>query len=550
MGYGCRCSLCTNHRASRLAPLPHQPKSLIYSLSPLFQLHLAIYFKKSNMTAKELHSILSKGENISLECKKAEGGLPNSLWETYSSFANTDGGYIFLGIEEQDNHQFVITGVKDTHKMASDFWNMVNNRQKVNINILTDRMVNVCDVEGKNVLAIEVPRADRRHRPVYVGVDPMKGTYRRDFEGDYLCTPDQVAALYRDASNVSVDQRVLNNMTIDVLDKETVSRYRNRFHQFHSAHAWNDDDDELFLRHIGAMALSNDDMKFHPTAAGLLMFGREYDIVREFPHYFLDYQERLSVETRWTHRIVSSSGDWSGNLYDFFFRVYPRVTSDLPVPFVTNGKDREDDTKLHLSIREVLLNCLAHADHYERQGIVVIKTDDSLSFSNPGDIRIGLKVALQGGVSDPRNETIMKMFSLVDVGERAGSGIPDLMATWVKYVKAIPKFNIKQNPARTETTLPYTIKALQEAGKLLSGEKGGRFRQGGGLQGGLPIGEGGLQGGLLGERSGLSTTAQAILKLLDENPSMTYDEISKRLGKARSGIAKHIKNLRKKGFIK
>ena len=365
----------------------------------------------------------------------------------------------------------------------------------------------------------------------------MKGTYKRDFEGDYLCTHDQVAALFRDSSDVSVDQRVLKEMTIDVFDKETVSRYRNRFRQFHSTHAWNDDDDELFLRHIGAISISNDDMAFHPTAAGLLMFGREFDIVREFPHYFLDYQEKLSGNTRWTHRIISSSGDWSGNLYDFFFRVYPRITSDLPIPFTTNGKDRIDDTKLHLSIREVLLNTLAHADHYGRQGVVVIKTEKRISFANPGDIRIGLKVALQGGVSDPRNETIMKMFSLVDVGERAGSGIPDLMATWVKYVKTTPEYSIKQNPARTETTLLYTIRALQEAGKLLAEESG--------LRGGLSGGE----SGLLIDRSGLSATAQAILKLLDENPSMTYDEISTHLGKARSGIAKHIKKLREKGFL-
>lgn len=491
-----------------------------------------------DITTTDLQQLLLKGEHVSLECKKAERGLPNSIWETYSSFANTDGGIIILGVEERLGHQLVVTGVKDAHKMKSDFWNMVNNRQKVNINILTDRMVKVYEVDGKKVLAIEVPRADRRYRPVYVGTDPMKGTYRRDFEGDYLCNADQVAALYRDASDISVDQRVLKEMTIDIFNKETVSSYRNRFRQFHTNHVWNDDDDEVFLRHIGAMALSSDDMKFHPTAAGLLMFGKEYDIVREFPHYFLDYQEKLSADTRWTHRIVSSSGDWSGNLYDFFFRIYPRVTSDLPVPFITNGKDREDETKLHLAVREVLLNSLAHADHYGRQGIVVIKTENILSFANPGDIRIGLKAALQGGVSDPRNETIMKMFSLVDVGERAGSGIPDLMATWAKYVKSIPEYNIKQDPARTEATLPYTIKNLQEAGILLAEEKGG-----------LKVNKSGLRGGLSREKSGLSATAQAILRLLDENPSMTYDEISTRLGKARSGIAKHIKNLREKGFL-
>lgn len=491
-------------------------------------------------------------ENNRIEAKKAKGGLPNSVWETYSSFANTDGGIILLGVDEKDDHTLVATGVEDIHKLELDFWNMVNNRQKVNINILTNRMVKKYEVDGKKVLAIEVPRADRRHRPVYVGADPMKGAYRRDFEGDYLCTSDQVAALYRDASDVSIDQRVLKDMQMDVFDMEAVSRYRNRFRQFHPVHVWNDDDNELFLRHIGALAICCDDMKFHPTAAGLLMFGREYDIVREFPHYFLDYQEKLSADTRWTHRLVSSSGDWSGNLYDFFFRIYPRVTSDLPVPFVTNGKDREDETKLHLAIREVLLNTLAHADHYGRQGIVVVKTENAMSFANPGDVRIGLEVALLGGVSDPRNETIMKMFSLVDVGERAGSGIPDMMTTWEKYVKFKPQYEVKQNPARTITVLPYTIQALQEAGKLLASERGGLKVD----EGGLSNGKSGLKGGrvvqksgLSTDRSGLSATAQAILKLLDEDPSMTYDEISSRLRKARSGIAKHIKNLREKGFI-
>lgn len=232
--------------------------------------------------------------------------------------------------------------------------------------------------------------------------------------------------------------------------------------------------DEQFLRHIGALAMCNDDMKFYATAAGLLMFGHEYDIVREFPHYFLDYQEKLSTDTRWTHRMVSTSGDWSGNLYDFFFRVYPRITSDLPVPFIANGKDRIDETRLHLALREILLNSLVHADHYGRQGIVIIKTETNLSFSNPGDIRIGLNLALQGGVSDPRNETIMKMFSLVDIGERAGSGIPDFNNVWMNYVKLHPEYKVSDNPPRTNILVPYTIKALQEAGKLLIAEKEGQ----------------------------------------------------------------------------
>ena len=109
---------------------------------------------------------------------------------------------ILLGVDEQNDHSFVATGVDDAHKMIADFWNTINNKQKVSLNILTERMVKVREIDGKKIISIEVPKADRHYRPVYIGTDPMKGTYRRNFEGDYLCTKDEVAAMYRDASDV------------------------------------------------------------------------------------------------------------------------------------------------------------------------------------------------------------------------------------------------------------------------------------------------------------------------------------------------------------
>ncbi len=424
--------------------------------------------------------------------------------------------------------------------MMTDLWNILNNKQKVSLNILTERMVAIHEVDGKIIISIEVPKADRHHRPVHIGTDPMRGTYRRSFEGDYLCTKDEVAAMYRDASDVSIDLKVLHTMDMTVFDIDTVHRYRNRFAQFHSTHIWNDDDDELFLRRIGAIALSEVDMTFHPTCAGLLMFGHEYDIVREYPHFFLDYQEKLSDNTRWTHRIVSSSGDWSGNLYDFFFRVYPRITADLPIPFMTKGMDREDNTPLHLALREVLLNSLAHSDFYARQGVVIIKGTDEISFANPGDIRIGLVAALAGGVSDPRNETIMKMFSLVDIGERAGTGIPDFVNTWTKYMRLSPIYSIKHNPDRTLLNIPYSAENLAKAGGLLvhSGEGKGRL-----------IHQSNEKSGLSNPKSGLTETAQKIIELMRQDPTITYDKIASKLGKARSGIAKQIKRLIDNGAI-
>lgn len=265
----------------------------------------------------DLQQIASLRENNRLEAKRARGGVPHSMWETYSAFANTEGGVILLGVDETRNHQLVVTGVDAPQTYIRDIWNTVNNPQKVSVNILTERMVHAERVNGKDIIVVEVPRADRSLRPVYLNKNPESGSYRRNFEGDYHCNKEQISAMYRDASEVTMDRKVLVSKEIDAFCRETIIDYRGRFKAFHPSHVWNQLDNEQFLRHIGAVQWSGEDLRFHPTLAGLLMFGFDFEILQELPQYYLDYREEFDPGVRWTHRLVSSSGDWSGNIYDF-----------------------------------------------------------------------------------------------------------------------------------------------------------------------------------------------------------------------------------------
>lgn len=152
---------------------------------------------------------------------------------------------------------------------------------------------------------------------------------------------------------------------------------------------------------------------FHPTGAGLLMFGNEYRIVRHYHEYSLDYREMLDPTIRWTDRLYTSSGEWTGNLFDFYFRVYNKIILNVKVPFKMNGGERVDDTPVHRALREVLANCLVNSDFYVPRGIVIKQKNDILIIENPGTIRVGKYQMKVGGESDPRNKVFMKMFNLI-----------------------------------------------------------------------------------------------------------------------------------------
>ncbi|MFP3380015.1 putative DNA binding domain-containing protein, partial [Bacillus sp. SIMBA_069] len=405
------------------------------------------------MEEKKLIELLEQGESAELECKAAKGGLPKDVWETYSAFANTDGGIILLGVKQEGN-EFTPIEI-DAQKVAKEFWDSINNVQRISENILMNRNVQIVTLNGKQVVYIYVPRASRNQRPIYIGHNPMVGTYRRNYEGDYKCPPDEVKRMLADQQD-SQDYRVIPNFGIDDLNLESVKSYRRRFASLKPDHPWNDLELNEFLYRIGAWGRNRETNQEGLTLAGLVMFGEERSIVDLLPQYFLEYREVTSEISgqRWSDRITSVDGTWSGNIYDFYFKIIHRLTSDLNIPFQLNeGLLRTDDTRVHAALREALVNTLAHADYYGDRGIVIEKEKTLFRFSNPGTLRISIEQARKGGISDPRNANVFKMFMQLGLGERAGSGIENIHLAWKEQHWKYPDLMEEYQPERTILTL-------------------------------------------------------------------------------------------------
>lgn len=146
-------------------------------------------------------SILNKyKENVRIEAKKAAGGLPHSIWETYSAFANTSGGVILLGVAENKKDKTLYpVDLPDPGRLVAQFWELVNDKRVVSANLLKKTDVTVENVEGKDIVVICVRKAKRCERPVYIGNNPKTGAYYRDGEADLRFTEEQVARLIEEA---------------------------------------------------------------------------------------------------------------------------------------------------------------------------------------------------------------------------------------------------------------------------------------------------------------------------------------------------------------
>ena len=166
-------------------------------------------------------------ENNRIEAKKALGGLPKSIWETYSAFANTHGGIILLGVEEWADKSLHTVDLPDSDRLIKEFWDIANNPNKTSVNVLSSKDVFVQEVDGDHIVVINVPRAERSYKPVYVDGNPLC-TYRRNGEGDYRCTKEEYQAMVRDASVKTQDMLVLNEMDLTVFNQESIRSYRQR----------------------------------------------------------------------------------------------------------------------------------------------------------------------------------------------------------------------------------------------------------------------------------------------------------------------------------
>ena len=144
-----------------------------------------------------LDDIRALKETWQVECKLAQGrdgtgALPEDIWETYSAFANTQGGDIFLGLRELGPGAYELAGIPNPQKVQREFMQGVNDPRVVSANVLCIDSVAILQVDNRYLIHINVPRAPVYLRPVYIGNDVLNGSYVRSGAADLRMDADRV----------------------------------------------------------------------------------------------------------------------------------------------------------------------------------------------------------------------------------------------------------------------------------------------------------------------------------------------------------------------
>lgn len=500
------------------------------------------------VTAQDIKNLLKNGEGLHFEAKACRDKLPRDVWETYSAFANTRGGVILLGVTEHKDkpisERFELSGVSDYYKVITDFFNIVNNRQKVSRSVLVDSDVRPVEIDGVSVVYIKVPEADYRQKPIYINNDLQSGTFKRLHEGDRHVSQEELAMLIRDSSD-NADGQILNKYGFEHIDIDTLHGYRNAFNGHNPGHMYTNLSDQEFLTNLGGYG-SNPQMGIEGvTAAGLLMFGKSVTIHQVFPNFRFDYLNLIGIEPgssmKWNDRLTDD-GRWVDNIYNFLTLALNKLLLTLPSEGRLKGVVRIDGGELFEGVREGFINTLTYCDYWLGGVLRIDRRTDRIVMRNPGTLRISPERIYDGDYTQARNSTIQKMLRMVGFGDNIGSGFRKIMNAWNNLGFPHPDIHEEDEVNEVWLTLPIDPTANDHVNDHVNEHANEHVNEHVNEHANDHVNE-------LTVMKPLSKGQIEILKTICQNPAITYEEICQQLGVATSTVTRAIKHFKQLNII-
>jgi ATP-dependent DNA helicase RecG len=377
------------------------------------------------MTIEDIDKIITQGEGISIEFKKAKEKVPQSLYETVVSFANTKGGYILLGMDDDGT----VLGIQPEHKAVflKNIATALNSKD--NINPVLYLNPSSIDYKGKTIIVIQVPASSQVH-------DHAGRIYIREYETDMDITDNQhtIRGLFLKKGSIYTETHIYPGLKMSDMDESLFVKARNLIRSNRNDHPWLSVDNMQMLRDAVLYWNDYENNREGFSLAAALIFGKDLTIQNLLPAYKIEAMVRIKNKNRWDDRLTLRT-----NLIDSYLQLKEFINRHLPDKFYMEGDQRID---LRDKIfREVIGNIIVHREYTDATATELIIEENAVRTLNPNNPYFNGIMDLNNFNPHPKNPNIRKFFTALGWADEIGSGIRNTRYYLPFYVEnATPVF--------------------------------------------------------------------------------------------------------------
>ena len=376
-------------------------------------------------TAMSIDSLPAK-ETLTIEFKRDTQRLSDDdLVEALVCLANTDGGELWLGVEDDGT----ASGLHPDHQSLTGLAALIAARTSPSLAVSVDAIA----VNGVTVARISVPKATSE-------VATTAGVYlRRRLKSDG--TPECVAMLPHDRASratsfglMDASAQPVAGATLADFDPLERERLRQSVQQYGGDRVLLELEDEALDGALGLTARQPDGARV-PTLTGLLLIGREQSLRTLVPTHEFAFQVLAREAVRFNE-----------------FRRFPllKALDWLETNFRPNNPEREllmglfrvPVPKVDLAaFREGVANALIHRDYHRMGAVYVRLNDEGLTISNPGGLVEGVTLAnLLSTEPRPRNRALADAMKRIGIVERSGRGVDTIYRGMLRFGRPEPDY--------------------------------------------------------------------------------------------------------------
>lgn len=391
------------------------------------------------MTIEEINKDREKGEGLKIEFKAASDNVPGSFYETVSSFSNTDGGTIYLGI----NDAGVVEGINPASevKLKKDIITALNSVECINPPVYVQPFT-VAHPDGL-VMVIQIPASSQIHKYA-------ERVYSRDFESDIDITDNhaRLSEMHLRKRNFFTESQIYPALTMNDLDPALFLKAREIIRSNRGDHPWLLVSDEEILR--GSVLWRKDFITGQEglTLAAALIFGKDATIQSLLPAYKVEAMVRIENLDRWDDRI---NPPLRTNLIDTYLQLKQFLNKHLPEKFYMEGDQRVD---LRDKIfREIIGNVIVHREYTSALSTDLIISKTAVTITNPNKPHFHGPIDLNSFSPYPKNPNIRKFFTAFGWTDEIGSGIRNTNKYLPLYIPGAKPLFLENDTFKTEIPL-------------------------------------------------------------------------------------------------